>query len=97
MAEGKAAHLHTQKCTGHGCYPARPNVEASPDVFANNLGWHRLGDEWAIHCCVDCHDGHLATSSNTVFANNKGVARIGDDVDCGSKCLEGSNNVFAGD
>jgi len=34
---------------GHGCFPPRPNVEASPNVFVNSKGAHRLGDAWAVH------------------------------------------------
>lgn len=40
-------------CTGHGCYPARPNVAGSPDVYVNSLPVHRQGDAWAAHCCSD--------------------------------------------
>ena len=31
-------------CTGHGCWPPRPNVEASPNVFVNSIAVHRLYD-----------------------------------------------------
>jgi len=37
-------------CTGHGCWPPRQNIEASPNVFVNGRGVHRLGDAWAVHC-----------------------------------------------
>jgi uncharacterized Zn-binding protein involved in type VI secretion len=36
--------------TGHSCFPPRPNTEASPNVFVNGKGVHRVGDAWAIHC-----------------------------------------------
>ena len=36
-------------CTGHGCYPSRANVQASPDVFCNGRAVHRQGDAWASH------------------------------------------------
>jgi uncharacterized Zn-binding protein involved in type VI secretion len=34
---------------GHGCWPPRLNVEASPNVFVNGKGAHRLGDAWDVH------------------------------------------------
>lgn len=37
-------------CTGHGCYPPRPNIEGSPNVFVNSRPHHRLGDGWSVHC-----------------------------------------------
>ena len=37
-------------CTGHGCYPSRPNCQASPDVFCNNRGVHRQSDAYYVHC-----------------------------------------------
>jgi uncharacterized Zn-binding protein involved in type VI secretion len=82
-------------CTGHGCYPARPNIEASDTVFVNGLGAHRVDDAWAIHCCGDCHDGLQETGSSTVYVNHKPVARIGDKITCGSYNATGSPNVFA--
>lgn len=86
----------TDICTGHGCWPSRPNDEASPNVFANNLGVHRIGDHWVTHCCDgDCHDSVQETGSPNVFANNIRIARIGDDVECGSHNQTGSPNVFA--
>jgi uncharacterized Zn-binding protein involved in type VI secretion len=84
-------------CSGHGCYPARQNVQASNNVFVNGRGVHRLGDAWATHCCgVSCHDGTASSGSSTVFVNGKPICRVGDSVSCGSTMAEGSNNVFAG-
>lgn len=80
-------------CTGHGPCPPRPNDEASPDVFTNNLNTHRQGDHWITHCV---HDSVLAAGSATVFVNFKQIARIGDPIECGSAIAEGSSNVFAG-
>lgn len=92
-----AAHRHTDVCTGHGCYPSRPNAEASADVFVNGLGWHRVGDAWEAHCCgPPCHGGTAAGGSSIVFVNGRAACRIGDPVDCGSKMATGSDNVFAG-
>lgn len=33
------------KCSGHDGWPPRPNIEASTNVFVNDLGVHRLGDQ----------------------------------------------------
>ena len=46
------------------------------------------------NCGPVCHGGTQAVGSPNVFANGKPVARVGDDVDCGSKAMEGSPNVF---
>jgi uncharacterized Zn-binding protein involved in type VI secretion len=83
-------------CTGHGCFPSRPNVSASPNVFVNGIPVHRVGDSWDTHCCGVCHSSVLASGSATVFANIKQVGRIGDAVACGSTVASGSGNVFAG-
>lgn len=92
-----ATHRHHDLCTGHGCWPSRPNVQASGDVFINNKGAHRRTDDWAAHCCGGCHGGNLAKGSPTVFVNGLDLARIGDPVDCGSFCMTGSGDVFADD
>lgn len=83
--------------SGHGCWPPRPNVQASINHMANGIGIHRQGDGWATHCCgPSCHAGVAAQGSSTVFTNGKQRMRIGDPVSCGSTCAEGSPNVFAG-
>ena len=43
----------TDICTGHGCYPPRDNASGSPNVFANKLECHRVGDKWNTHGCND--------------------------------------------
>lgn len=84
-------------CTGHGCFPPRPNVGGSPNVFVNNIAVHRRSDPWAPHCCgPSCHASALASGSGTVFANFLDVCRIGDPVACGSASAQGSTNVYAG-
>lgn len=86
-------------CTGHGCWPPRPNSEASGDVFANDLGVHRVGDGWEPHTCPSIPETHgsvQASGSSTVFVNGKAVARIGDSVACGSSNATGSPDVFIG-
>jgi uncharacterized Zn-binding protein involved in type VI secretion len=73
------------------------NDEASDDVFVNDIGWHREDDHWVNHCCaISCHDSYLLAGSSTVFVNDKQAARVNDPVACGSFCLDGSENVFAG-
>lgn len=83
-------------CTGHGCWPPRPSVGGSGNVFVNGIPVHRQGDGWAVHCCKDsCHAGSLANGSGSVFVNGKPCGRVGDAVDCGSSVAAGSPNVFA--
>jgi len=84
-------------CTGHGCWPSRPNSEWSTNVFVNGRGVHRQGDGWQVHCCPPCHAGNLASGSSTVYVNGKQMGRIGDPVDCGSFVQTGSGDVFCGD
>jgi hypothetical protein len=84
-------------CTGHGCFPPRPNDEASDNVFINGIGAHREGDHWVTHCCtIVCHDAVAVEGSSTVFINGKAAVRIGDMLSCGSASAEGSPNVFFG-
>lgn len=84
-------------CTGHSCFPPRPSVEGSHDVFVNGIPAHRKGDGWATHCCGDsCHASVLADGSSSVFVNGRPLARIGDPVACGSVVAQGSPSVFAG-
>lgn len=84
-------------CTGHGCFPGRPNTNASPNVFVNGIGAHRQGDAWGFHKCgKKGHQGALASGSSTVFVNGRPLGRIGDPVSCGSAAANGSGNVFAG-
>lgn len=86
-------------CTGHGpCYPGRPAVAGSPDVFVNGRNVHRVGDAWAAHGCPKnpTHGSILAAGSSTVFANGLPIGRIGDPVACGSSVATGSGDVFIG-
>jgi len=91
-----AVHRLGDLCTGHGCWGGRVNVGASPDVYVNGLGWHRVGDPWATHCCIACHGSVARTGSETVFVNAKAACRVTDDVACGSKMMTGSTTVFCG-
>ncbi|WP_209777178.1 PAAR domain-containing protein [Azospirillum agricola] len=87
-------------CTGHGCWPPRPNAEASGDVFVNGRGAHRVGDAWAAHTCPDkpeTHAGVQATGAAAVYVNGRRLARVGDAVSCGSTVAGGSSDVVCGD
>lgn len=81
-------------CTGHGCWPPRPSVTASQDVFVNGRGVVRVGDGWAVHCCVTCHASNQANGAPSYFANGRNVARIGDAIACGSSNATGSQDCF---
>lgn len=92
-----AIHRFNGLDTGHGCYPPRNNIQASPDVFVEEIAVHRQGDLWAPHQCgPQVHTSVLAKGSSTVFINGKGCARIGDPVACGSITIDGAITVFAG-
>lgn len=83
--------------TGHAGFPPRPSTSASPNVFVNGLGVHRVGDTWGSHCDPNsCHTGTLAAGSPTVFANGLAIGRVGDPVSCGGTVDTGSGNVFSG-
>lgn len=86
-------------CSGHGCWPSRPSVGGSPNVFINGIPALRVGDAWAAHTCPiipETHASVQASGSSTVFCNGIPLARVGDAVACGSSVASGSPNVFAG-
>jgi len=78
--------------------PPRPNISASSNVFFNNLGAHRQGDEWALHACPGSspHPATTSSGSSSVFINNMPAARIGDAISCGSTIATGSDNIHIG-
>jgi uncharacterized Zn-binding protein involved in type VI secretion len=82
--------------SGHGCFPSRANISASPDVFVNGKPSHRVGDGWALHGCSVCapHGGVAASGSPDVFVNGKPKCRVGDAVSCGSSMATGSSDVI---
>jgi len=84
-------------CTGHGPWPPRLPIEASPNVFVNGIAASRKDDAWNVHCVgSSCHGGSNKKGSSSVFINGKDAMRQGDPVDCGSFISQGSNNVFIG-
>lgn len=94
-----AVHRLSDICTGHGCWPPRPNVGASADVFVNGRGVHRVGDPWAAHTCPsipETHSSVMGGGSATVFVNGRPAARVGDPVACGSTAATGSADVSFG-
>ena len=84
-------------CSGHECWPPRPSISGSPNVFVNNQRVERYNDELEIHCCTedkdDCHNG-LHIGVRNVKANNRSVQIRFDPIDCGSVCDECSGNVM---
>jgi uncharacterized Zn-binding protein involved in type VI secretion len=91
-----AAVRLNDECTGHGCFPSRPNIVASTNVFHNSRGAHRVTDAWDSHGCGVCvpHDSIQDSGSPNVFVNSKAQARVGDAIACGSTNATGSGNVF---
>lgn len=84
-------------CTGHECYPPRPSMSSSEDVFGNDIGVVRFSDLFEVHCCDgSCHDGTVSEASPTVFVNDLPLARVGDMISCGSAISQGSENIFSG-
>ena len=82
-------------CTGHPPFPPRPSTSASPNVHANAIPVHRVGDSWDKHCAgKSCHPSVAASGSPNVHANGIPKGRIGDSVACGSSMASGSPNVF---
>jgi uncharacterized Zn-binding protein involved in type VI secretion len=83
-------------CTGHGNFPPRPSITASPKVLASGKGVVRVGDAYAIHCSGSCHPGTATVGSPKVFASGQPKMRVGDTINCGSKVAQGSSKVFIG-
>jgi len=85
-------------CTGHCCFPPRPNIQSSTDVFANGIPVHRQGDMWLVHACPKavCAGATLVKGSSTVYANSKQMSRMGDPISDGAVVCESSFDVLAG-
>ena len=103
---GVPAHRLGDICTGHGCFPPRPNFNASENVFVNRSGWHRMGDRWCGHCCglACCSVGpaleeRAATvqGSRTVHVNGRPAVGVGCKISDKAYTATGSGNVFVGD
>ena len=76
--------------------------DKSDDVFANNIGVSRQGDNNTGHLLppdvppCDSHAAPIAVGSTTVFVNTKGCGRIGDGITGCTSVAAGSSDVFAG-
>ena len=74
----------------------------SSNVFAENLGVSRQGDNNTAHLLPPnippCpgHSAPIASGSSTVFVNNKGCGRIGDTISGCTSVAAGASTVFAG-
>ena len=77
-------------------------LDKSSDVFAENLGVSRQGDNNTAHLLPPSippcpgHSAPIATGSTTVFVNNKGCGRIGDGITGCTSVAAGASTVFAG-
>jgi uncharacterized Zn-binding protein involved in type VI secretion len=83
--------------SGHSCFPPRPIVEGSSNVFTNSRPAVRKGDLVDIHNCGNsAHKGNIAKGSATVYINSKQAARVKDPITCGDVVMTGSTNVYIG-
>ena len=81
--------------SGHGCFPSKPNIEASNDTFVNGRGAVRVGDAWAIHCCgSSCHSSVSSGGSPNTFINGRRGVRTGDDISCSDSAFDCSPDTF---
>ena len=73
---------------------------ASSNVFVNNIGVSRQGDNNTSHLLpgVPCpvHAAPIASGSSTVRVNGKGIGRVGDGISGCTSVAAGSPNVFSG-
>ncbi|MBW2736631.1 MAG: PaaR repeat-containing protein [Deltaproteobacteria bacterium] len=88
-----AARL-SDECTGHGCFPARPNIEGSKDTFADDLKAHCFSHKWGSHCCGGCHASTLCAGSPDVYVNDLPWGRCNDAVCCGGTVATCSRTVY---
>lgn len=66
------------RCSGHGCFPPRNNVEACDNVFANGIPLHLEGQAWNTHCFTGetqffCNGNFVTFEEfHTKFQNSEG-------------------------
>lgn len=93
-----SAILGTSISTGHGCFPPKPVIQGSPNVYAEGKQVVRVSDAWAVHCCTSypypCHASVSSQGSPNVFANGLSKARIGDAISCGDFVQTGASTVY---
>jgi len=82
--------------TGHGCFPPKPVIQGSPNVFVEGSEVVRISDNWSVHCCPNqgCHGSISSQGSPNVFANGLPKARVGDAISCGDSVATGASTVF---
>ena len=83
--------------TGHApCFAPTLALTGSPNVFANSLPAHRMGDLHIPHPCPGSppHMVIQALGCSRVFANSLMWAGVGHPQACMSVLLTGSPNVF---
>ena len=77
-------------------------AQGSSNVFVNNIGVSRQGDNNTPHLrppnIPPCptHSAGITTGSTKVFVNGKGIGRVGDGISGCTSVAAGSSNVFAG-
>ena len=77
-------------------------AQGSSNVFVNNIGVSRQGDNNTPHLrppnIPPCptHSASITTGSTRVFVNGKGIGRVGDGISGCTSVAAGSSNVFAG-
>ena len=90
----RAGDADVTHCTG------MTRLDKSSDVFANNIGVSRQGDNNTAHLLpgVPCpvHAAPIAAGSSTVRVNGKGIGRVGDAISGCTSVAAGSPNVFSG-
>ena len=83
-------------CTG------MTRLDKSSDVFANNIGVSRQGDNNTAHLLppdvppCPSHSAPIESGSSTVKVNGQGCGRIGDGITGCTSVSAGSSDVFAG-
>lgn len=89
------------KCTGdtHKTSPKTPapSITSSEDVFVNELGAIRVGDQYDAGVHKVSVPPKLQGGSPDVFVNDKALGRLKDPLDCGDTVMEASPDTFAND
>lgn len=85
-----------------GSWSPHPITEGSDNVNINSKKAARKGDKLTDHSdgstthFPDTPVPEISEGSSTVFINGKNAARKDDAINCSSKILAGSSNVFIG-
>jgi len=69
-------------------------ITASPNVFANGIPQHRIGDLDTCAICFPPSVAPIVGASPNVFANGLNKARVGDPDGCPGAMSSGSLNVI---